>query len=148
MKPAAAAPPPPATALTATSAAVDATVAELVVVADRFGDVPTLSRTCLQDGLAVLARGRLDVYEARGEYQLIVELLEPQGLGALQLRISTDNLALIAQAADGDVRRGLSGGISRVTHGRRSSRRRRSFPPVRLAFASVWTFPPKRSGIG
>ncbi|HEY1341969.1 MAG TPA: exodeoxyribonuclease VII large subunit [Bryobacteraceae bacterium] len=38
-----------------------------------------------QDGLAVLARGRLDVYEARGEYQLIVEMLEPQGLGALQL---------------------------------------------------------------
>ena len=38
-----------------------------------------------QDGLAVLARGRVDVYEARGEYQLLVELLEPQGLGALQL---------------------------------------------------------------
>jgi exodeoxyribonuclease VII large subunit len=30
-----------------------------------------------QDGLAVLARGRLDVYEARGEYQLLVEVLEP-----------------------------------------------------------------------
>lgn len=38
-----------------------------------------------EDGLAVLARGRLDVYEARGEYQLIVSALEPQGLGALQL---------------------------------------------------------------
>ena len=38
-----------------------------------------------QDGLAVLARGRLDVYEARGEYQLLVEVLEPRGLGALQL---------------------------------------------------------------
>lgn len=38
-----------------------------------------------QDGLAVLARGRIDVYEARGEYQLLVERLEPQGLGALQL---------------------------------------------------------------
>jgi len=38
-----------------------------------------------QDGLAVLARGRIDVYEARGEYQLLIELLEPQGLGALQL---------------------------------------------------------------
>jgi exodeoxyribonuclease VII large subunit len=38
-----------------------------------------------QDGLAVLARGRVDVYEARGEYQLLVEHLEPQGLGALQL---------------------------------------------------------------
>ncbi|MGA2131050.1 MAG: exodeoxyribonuclease VII large subunit [Bryobacteraceae bacterium] len=37
-----------------------------------------------QDGLAVLARGRIDVFEARGEYQLIVELLEPQGYGALQ----------------------------------------------------------------
>ena len=38
-----------------------------------------------QDGLAVLARGRIDVFEARGEYQLIVEVLEPQGHGALQL---------------------------------------------------------------
>jgi len=38
-----------------------------------------------QDGLAVLAHGRIDVYEARGEYQLLVESLEPQGLGALQL---------------------------------------------------------------
>jgi len=38
-----------------------------------------------QDGLAVLARGRLDVYEARGDYQLQVEFLEPQGHGALQL---------------------------------------------------------------
>ena len=37
------------------------------------------------DGLAVLARGRVDVYEARGEYQLLVETLEPQGIGALQL---------------------------------------------------------------
>jgi exodeoxyribonuclease VII large subunit len=38
-----------------------------------------------QDGLAVLARGHIDVFEARGEYQLIVELLEPLGHGALQL---------------------------------------------------------------
>jgi exodeoxyribonuclease VII large subunit len=38
-----------------------------------------------QDGLAVLARGSLEVYEARGEYQFIVEFLQPQGAGALQL---------------------------------------------------------------
>jgi exodeoxyribonuclease VII large subunit len=38
-----------------------------------------------RDGLAVVARGRIDVFEARGEYQLIVEVLEPQGHGALQL---------------------------------------------------------------
>src|SRR5438094_2742110 len=37
-----------------------------------------------QDGAAVLARGRIDVYEARGEYQLQVEALELQGHGALQ----------------------------------------------------------------
>jgi len=38
-----------------------------------------------QDGVAVLARGRIDVYEGRGEVQLVVEALEPQGHGALQL---------------------------------------------------------------
>ncbi len=38
-----------------------------------------------QDGMKVLARGNLEVYEARGEYQLIVESLEPQGVGALQI---------------------------------------------------------------
>lgn len=38
-----------------------------------------------QDGISVLARGSIDVYEQRGEYQLIVEQLEPQGAGALQL---------------------------------------------------------------
>jgi exodeoxyribonuclease VII large subunit len=38
-----------------------------------------------QDGVAVIARGRIDVYEVRGEYQLLVETLEPQGRGALQL---------------------------------------------------------------
>ena len=37
------------------------------------------------DGLAVLARGRVEVYEPRGEYQLIVETIEPLGQGALQL---------------------------------------------------------------
>jgi len=38
-----------------------------------------------QDGVAVLARGRVDLYEMRGEVQLIVEAIEPQGHGALQL---------------------------------------------------------------
>jgi exodeoxyribonuclease VII large subunit len=38
-----------------------------------------------QDGLEVIARGRIGVYEARGEYQLYVDSVEPQGHGALQL---------------------------------------------------------------
>jgi len=36
------------------------------------------------EGMAILARGRIEVYAARGDYQLIVEAIEPQGLGALQ----------------------------------------------------------------
>jgi exodeoxyribonuclease VII large subunit len=38
-----------------------------------------------QDGISVIARGHLGVYEARGEYQLYVDYLEPAGIGALQL---------------------------------------------------------------
>ncbi len=38
-----------------------------------------------QDGVAVLARARVDLYEARGDLQLVVEAIEPQGHGALQL---------------------------------------------------------------
>jgi len=38
-----------------------------------------------EDGLNVVARGRLTVYEPRGEYQLVIEYLEPKGIGALQL---------------------------------------------------------------
>lgn len=38
-----------------------------------------------EDGLQVLMRGSISVYEARGEYQLYVESIEPVGRGALQL---------------------------------------------------------------
>ena len=36
-----------------------------------------------QEGSQFLCRGRLTVYEPRGEYQLVVDYLEPLGLGAL-----------------------------------------------------------------
>jgi exodeoxyribonuclease VII large subunit len=36
-----------------------------------------------QEGAQILCRGRLTVYEPRGEYQLVVDYLEPLGLGAL-----------------------------------------------------------------
>ena len=38
-----------------------------------------------EDGLKVIAGGRLGVYEVAGEYQLYVEELYPEGLGALHL---------------------------------------------------------------
>lgn len=38
----------------------------------------------LEDGLSVLCRARISAYPPRGEYQLIVEAVEPRGVGALQ----------------------------------------------------------------
>src|SRR5437762_1906242 len=37
------------------------------------------------DGLRVVARGKISVYDPKGEYQIVCEHLEPEGLGALQL---------------------------------------------------------------
>ena len=37
------------------------------------------------DGMHVLARGRLSVYGPRGEYQLQVEEVQPKGIGPLEL---------------------------------------------------------------
>lgn len=39
----------------------------------------------LQHGMQALCRGRVSVYEPRGEYQLILDYIEPKGVGALQL---------------------------------------------------------------
>jgi len=38
-----------------------------------------------KDGLDVLARGRLTVYEPRGDYQFQIEELHPRGVGAAEL---------------------------------------------------------------
>jgi len=39
----------------------------------------------LHDGLEVVCRGRIGVYPPHGKYQLIVEQIEPKGIGALEL---------------------------------------------------------------
>ena len=41
----------------------------------------------LRDGLDVICRGRIDVYGPRGTYQLIIESIEPKGIGALELAL-------------------------------------------------------------
>lgn len=38
-----------------------------------------------EPGMQVIARGRLSVYEPRGDYQLIADTLDPKGVGALQI---------------------------------------------------------------
>src|SRR5260221_9970339 len=42
--------------------------------------------TILRDGVQVQGYGRVRVYEARGQYQLIVELVQTKGLGLLQAK--------------------------------------------------------------
>ena len=44
-------------------------------------------RFALQEGLQVIVRGRLTVYEPRGEYQIVLDTVEPKGIGALQIGI-------------------------------------------------------------
>ncbi len=39
----------------------------------------------VKDGVEVLLHGKLSVYEARGDYQIICDAMEPVGMGALQL---------------------------------------------------------------
>jgi exodeoxyribonuclease VII large subunit len=42
-------------------------------------------RFALQEGMQVIVRGRLTVYEPRGEYQIVLDTVEPKGIGALQI---------------------------------------------------------------
>ena len=45
----------------------------------------TLLRFRPEDGLHILLRGKLSVYEQRGQMQIVAEHLEPMGAGSLQL---------------------------------------------------------------
>jgi len=57
--------------------------------------VARATRFEMQDGLEVICQGYLDVYAPRGSYQLVVERIEPKGLGALEraLRLLRERLA-------------------------------------------------------
>ncbi len=52
-----------------------------------------------EDGLRVVARGRVSVYEPKGEYQIVCEQLQPQGIGALQVAFDQLKRALEADGA-------------------------------------------------
>jgi len=39
----------------------------------------------LDDGLSIIGLGRINLYEPRGNYQIVFEYIEPKGIGALQL---------------------------------------------------------------
>lgn len=50
-----------------------------------FRNVNQHIRFEMKDGLKVLVYGKITVYEKRGQYQIVVERIEPKGIGALEL---------------------------------------------------------------
>jgi exodeoxyribonuclease VII large subunit len=52
------------------------------VIFRRFSEMMVFD---LEDGMNIVCRARLSVYQPRGEYQLIIDTIEPKGVGALQL---------------------------------------------------------------
>ncbi len=68
-----------------------------------------------RDGMRVVVRGRLSVYEARGELQLVVEALEPAGEGVLYERFVRLKAGLEAQGLfDASRKRALPRSVARV----------------------------------
>lgn len=68
---------------------------QLACVLFRSAAVP--HRELLQDGQKVLLQGEVTVYEARGQYQLLVAAVELQGVGALQLKFEQLKQKLAAE---------------------------------------------------
>jgi exodeoxyribonuclease VII large subunit len=58
-----------------------------------------------ESGMQVVARGRVTVYEPRGDYQLLAEVLEPKGLGALQLAYEQLKERLLQEGLFDDARK-------------------------------------------
>lgn len=61
-----------------------------------------------EDGMKVLAQGRISVYQPRGEYQIILDYLEPLGVGALALAFEQLKKKLASQGLfDTDIKKPL-----------------------------------------
>jgi exodeoxyribonuclease VII large subunit len=100
-----------------------------------------------EDGLKLIVRGSISVYEPRGEYQIYVEHIEPAGLGALQLAFEQLKKRLEAEGLFDPARKKplpvLPGRIGVVTSPRGAAVRdiirilRRRFPNLRLSVYPV-----------
>ncbi len=61
-----------------------------------------------EDGMRVVAQGRIGVYAPRGEYQIILDYIEPLGVGALALAFEQVKKKLAAQGVfDEDIKKPL-----------------------------------------
>jgi exodeoxyribonuclease VII large subunit len=73
-----------------------------------FSSAARRLRFRIEDGLQVLVRGRVNLYEARGTLQLYAEAVEPRGLGALQLAFEQLKDRLTAEGLfDASIKRAL-----------------------------------------
>jgi exodeoxyribonuclease VII large subunit len=59
----------------------------------------------LEDGQQVMCRGRVGLYEKRGEYQIIADYIEPRGIGSLQLAFEQLKARLAAEGLFDGVRK-------------------------------------------
>ena len=58
-----------------------------------------------EDGMEVIVRGRVGIYEVRGDLQLCVEAMEPRGLGAQQLALEQLKKRLAAEGLFAEARK-------------------------------------------
>lgn len=63
----------------------------------RGSAMKTKGLASLRDGVEVVLRGRISVYAPRGNYQIIVESLEPVGAGSLQAKFEELKKKLLAE---------------------------------------------------
>lgn len=61
------------------------------------GTARRMRKMKLEDGREVQAFGRLSVYEARGQYQLVIEQVQEEGVGALQAKFEALKASLAAE---------------------------------------------------
>jgi exodeoxyribonuclease VII large subunit len=59
-----------------------------------FRGTADANRSCLKDGAEIRAKGDFSIYAPRGQYQLVVREVEPQGAGALQAKFDALKLRL------------------------------------------------------
>jgi exodeoxyribonuclease VII large subunit len=68
---------------------------------------PTFRRLAFKpaDGIEVIATGRITTYEKRSKYQLVIERLEPAGVGALMALLEARRKALAAEGLFDEARK-------------------------------------------
>ena len=104
-----------------------------------------------ENGLHVTVRGSISVYEARGDYQIYVESIEPVGLGALQLAFDQLKKRLEAEGLFSPERKKATSDVAAlhwsdyIAH-RRGRSRRRSHPSPSLSQCAPDVVSGSRSG--